>query len=108
MISFATFCKGAQEVSFGSSTTPNWALGRMVLATATAPSLGLLMPVATGLPLGTDHALILNVGSNDFWVTDKDGVGIKQIVVGKAAMVGLADNSTAAGTWSAVLLAIAT
>ena len=103
-MTFAAFLRGAQEISFGSSTSLSFASGRYVLATATTTSLDLKMPVATGHQMGEGVCVIVNDGANSFDVADKDGVTIQTLAAGKAAYVGLYDNSTAAGSWAAVLL----
>ena len=107
MISFAAFLGNAQTVSFGSNTDLNLRKGRRVRALATAGSLKLRLPVATGLQLGGPYAIVSNDGSNAFDLCDSAGTVVKNVPTGKGVVVGLADNSTAAGVWGAVRLAVA-
>lgn len=106
MLSFATFLGGAQTQSFGANADLNIRKGRVVRALATAGSLKLRLPVATGLLHGCEHAVVLNQGANAFDLCDSAGTVLKDLAVGQAAVVGLLTAGNP-GTWAIVRLAIA-
>lgn len=69
--------------------------------TTTAASLEIAFPDATMVSVGRD-ALVRNTGANTFGVVDADGNTLGTVASGEAWYFYLTDNSTAAGTWTAI------
>lgn len=90
---------GAQTVSFAVDTDLNLRKGRLVRALATASSKKLRLPAAADLLHGQGHAWILSQGSQAFDLCDSAGTVLKNLPVGKAAIVSLLTAGTP-GTWA--------
>jgi hypothetical protein len=69
--------------------------------TITVSQLKLYMPPASSVSDG-QSALIRNIGSNSFTVVKSDGSTIVSVASGIAEYIYVTDNTTVAGTWSAV------
>ena len=82
------------------NATDNYA-ARIMDVTATAGSLSLAMPPANQASVGQD-ALIRNVGSNTFTVTDFAGNTIISVAAGKTQYIYITTNATTAGTWGII------
>ena len=88
------------------NATDNYA-ARIMDVTATAGSLKLAMPPANQASVGQD-ALIRNVGSNTFTVTDYDGNTIISLAAGKVEYIYITTNATTAGTWGIIAFGVGT
>lgn len=88
------------EWPINGSATDNFA-ARIMNVTATTGSLQLEMPPANQTSVGND-ALIRNVGSNTFTVTDYDGNTIIAVAAGEAKYIYITTNATTAGTWGII------
>lgn len=76
-------------------------VSKIMNVTATSGPWDLIMPPANEASVG-ETALIFNVGSNAFVVTDNGGNTIVSIAPGLAYQLFLTDNSTVNGTWGQV------
>lgn len=74
---------------------------RIMNVTATAGSLKLEMPPANQASVGQD-ALIRNVGTNTFTVTDYGGNTIVSVANGEAKYIYITSNATENGTWGVI------
>jgi hypothetical protein len=92
--------------SFDGDGTQDYA-ARIMDVTATAASLNLAMPPANQASVGQD-ALIRNVGSNTFTVTDYDGNTIVAVAAGAAKYIYISTNATTAGTWGIIAFGVGT
>lgn len=91
----------------GTSGTPVAAAIMDVTATVASPVLKLKMPTAYQVSTGQD-ALIRNIGSNSFTLTDSGGTTIASIAPGAVEYVYLTDNSNANGTWASFVFGTGT
>jgi hypothetical protein len=82
-------------------------VANIIDVTATTSGLDLILPPATEVSTG-QTALIRNLGSNAFTVTDNSGNTIISIASGVAEYIYLVDNSTVNGTWESVQLGAGT
>jgi len=82
----------------GTSTSTTVAAAIMAV-TATTTGLQLQMPPAIQVSTGQD-ALINNVGSNPFTITDASGNTIASVASGAVQYVYVTDNTTYNGTWA--------
>ena len=92
--------------SFDGDGTQSYA-ARIMDVTATVASLSLAMPPANQASVGQD-ALIRNVGSNTFTVTDYDGNTIVAVPAGTAKYIYISTNATTAGTWGIIAFGVGT
>lgn len=82
------------------NATDNYA-ARIMEVTAASAGLKLAMPPANQASVGQD-ALIRNVGSNSFTVTDYNGSTIISINAGIAEYIYITANATTAGVWGII------
>lgn len=96
-----------REFTIAADTTLYWPFGgidttdvmsRIMIVTASASSLSLVMAAGNSGPLGYT-SIITNVGSNTFTVKDNSGGVVTTITAGQTKVVSLRTNSTTAGTW---------
>lgn len=80
---------------------------RIMDVTATVGGLLLGMPPANQTSVGND-ALIRNVGSNAFTVTDFDGNTIVSVAAGEAKYIYIKTNPDEAGTWGIIAFGVGT
>jgi hypothetical protein len=79
---------------------------RIMQVTATSAGLQLRMPPANQTSVGND-ALIRNVGSNSFTVTDYEGQNtIITVAAGQTRYIYITDNSTEEGTWGNIAFGV--
>lgn len=78
---------------------------RIMNVTATAGSLKLEMPPANQASVGQD-ALIRNVGTNTFTVTDYGGNTIVSVANGEAKYIYITSNATENGTWGVIAFGV--
>jgi hypothetical protein len=79
---------------------------RIMQVTATSAGLQLRMPPANQTSVGND-ALIRNVGSNSFTVTDYEGQNtIITIAAGETKYIYITDNSDEEGTWGIIAFGV--
>lgn len=100
-----------REVTLSANTQLQWPINgnatddyaaRIMDVTATTTGLSLYMPPANQTSVGQD-ALIRNVGSNTFTVTDFDGVTvITTVAAGTAKYVYITSNPDESGTWGVI------
>jgi len=100
---------GYEALSISANTSLAWPINGVSTSTtvsasimdvtATVASLLLKMPTAYQVSTGQD-ALIRNVGSNTFTLTDNGGNTIASIASGVVQYIYLTDNTTANGTWA--------
>ena len=100
---------GYENLTISTSTLLQWpvngnttsVVANIIEVTATVGGLNLLMPPANEVSVG-QSALIRNIGSNSFTVTDSDGNTIVPISSGIAQYIYVTDNTTIDGTWGVV------
>ena len=80
---------------------------RIMEVTATSAGYELAMPPADQTSVGQD-ALIRNIGSNSFDVTDYDGNTIVTVQAGDAKYIYIETNATNAGTWGLIAFGVGT
>jgi len=88
----------------GNTNTP---VSSIIDVTATTTGLLLKMPPAQQVSTG-QSALIRNVGSNTFTVTDNSGNTIVAIASGVSQFIFVTDNTTTNGVWSSVVFGAGT
>lgn len=86
--------------SFDGDGTQTYA-ARIMDVTASTTGLSMAMPPANQASVGQD-ALIRNIGSNTFTVTDYNGNTIVAVAAGKAEYIYIRTNATTAGTWGLI------
>jgi len=74
-------------------------LTRIMNVSASAGSLSITLPTATGAGTG-ETVLFNNVGANTFLVKDASGVQVLSVAAGTAWQIYLTNNTTSAGSWS--------
>ena len=100
---------GYENLTISTSTILQWpvngnttsVVANIIEVTATTTGLNLLMPPANEVSVG-QSALIRNIGSNAFTVTDSDGHTIVSVSSGIAQYIYVTDNTTIDGTWGTV------
>ena len=88
----------------GNTNTP---VSSIIDVTATTTGLLLKMPPAQQVSTG-QSALIRNVGSNTFTVTDNSGNTIAAITTGISQFIFITDNTTTNGVWASVVFGAGT
>lgn len=88
----------------GNTNTP---VSSIIDVTATTTGLLLKMPPAQQVSTG-QSALIRNVGSNTFTVTDNSGNTIVAITTGISQFIFITDNTTTNGVWASVVFGAGT
>jgi len=83
----------------GNITLTTASAGAMTVTPAT-PGLYVTLPVATTCREGSMLYSIYNAGDYDYGVKDSSGTQLGWVRPHTGAMIGLADNSTAAGVWA--------
>jgi hypothetical protein len=88
----------------GTTITGNVTLGQSsssaMTATPTTPGLYATLPDATTCTAGTPLFSIYNAGDYDYGIKDSTGTQLGWVRARTGAVIGLSDNSTAAGTWT--------
>jgi hypothetical protein len=100
---------GYESLTISTDTTLQWPINgntsnvvaNIIEVTATTTGLNLLMPPATQVSDG-QTALIRNIGTNSFTVTDASLNTIVTIASGVAQYIYVTDNTTINGVWSTV------
>lgn len=100
---------GYEQLTISTDTVLQWpvngnnndVVANIIEVEATTTGLNLIMPAATQVSTG-QSALITNIGSNTFTVTDSLGGTIIAIASGISQYIYVTDNTTVAGTWSTV------
>lgn len=99
-----------RKFTIAANTTLSWPLNgntsgdyaaRIMEVTASTSGLNLIMPPSNQASVGQD-ALIRNLGSNSFTVTDYNSGTIITILAGQAEYIYITDNSTVAGLWGII------
>ena len=94
-----------QALSLVTNQTLTWPIPRILDVTGATGSTWLKLPAANLASVGQD-TMINNFGANIFTVYASDGVTVvATVAVGASDYVYLTDNSTAIGTWKAVVMA---
>lgn len=105
-----------RSITLSANTTLSWPINgnatdnyaaRIMDVTATAGSLQLAMPPANQASVGQD-ALIRNIGSNTFVVTDYAGNTIVSIAASETKYIYIKTNATTAGTWGIIAFGVGT
>lgn len=105
-----------RAITLSDNTTLAWPINgnatddysaRIMNVTATFGGLTLSMPPANQASVGED-ALVRNVGSNSFTLTDYDGNTISTISAGECKYVYITTNATTAGTWGLIAFGVGT
>jgi len=104
-----------REITLSANTQLEWPINgnatddysaRIMQVTATTGGLQLRMPPANQTSVGND-ALIRNVGSNSFTVTDYEGGNtIITIAAGETKYIYITDNSDEEGTWGIIAFGV--
>lgn len=87
---------GSVTLTASSSVITNAA----IFVTPAGPGLYASLPVATGLTAGVPHLSLYNAGDYDYGVKDSAGTVLGWVRPRTGAVIGLADASTGAGTWT--------
>jgi len=82
-------------------TTSNNVVANIIEVTATTTGLSLILPSALQVSVG-QAAIIRNIGSNAFTVTDAGGNTIASVASGQVDYVYVTDNTTTNGAWGTV------
>lgn len=90
---------GGGATTTGSITLTSTSPGANVVTPAT-PGLYLTLPDSTTLAKGVGPFSIYNAGDYDYGVKDSTGKQLGWVRPRSGALIGLADNTTAAGVWS--------
>ncbi len=105
-----------RSITLSANTTLSWPINgnatdnyaaRIMDVTASSGSLDLAMPPANQASVGQD-ALIKNIGSNTFDVTDYNGNAIVTIAAGESKYIYIKTNATTAGTWGVTAFGVGT
>lgn len=105
-----------RSITLSANTTLSWPINgnatddyaaRIMDVTATAGSLQLAMPPANQASVGQD-ALIRNIGSNTFVVTDYAGNTIVSVAASESKYIYIKTNATTAGTWGIIAFGVGT
>jgi len=100
---------GYEQLTISTDTILQWpvngntndVVANIIEVNATVNSLNLIMPAATQVSVG-QSALITNIGSYTFTVTDASGNTIVPIDSGISEYIYVTDNTTIDGSWSSV------
>ncbi len=100
---------GYEQLTISTDTILQWpvngntndVVANIIEVNATVNGLNLIMPAATQVSVG-QSALITNIGSYTFTVTDASGNTIVPIDSGIAEYIYVTDNTTIDGSWSSV------
>lgn len=99
MIAEAAFYGGAKDQTTGSAVTVNFTLYRVHTVSTTSAGLNIKLQSARQLKTGGVTGVVVNAGANSFNLIDNSNNLLLVMAAGDSAVLGLIDNTTAAGSW---------